>query len=50
MTDPQRGGAISQFQILQNPALNHRAEFRAGFMEEECKAILRGFFKDLRAN
>lgn len=50
VTDPQRGGAISQFQILQNPALNHRAEFRAGFMEEECKAILRGFFKDLRAN
>lgn len=49
VTDPQRGGAVSQFQILQNPALNHRTEFRAGFMEEECRALLREFFKELRA-
>lgn len=49
VTDPQRGGAVSQFQILQNPALNHRTDFRAGFMEEECRALLRDFFKELRA-
>ncbi len=49
VTDPQRGGAISLFQILQNPALNHRTDYRAGFMEEPCRAILQGFFKELRS-
>lgn len=50
VTDPQRGGAVSRFQILQCPALNHRTEFRAGFMEEECKSLLSGFFKELRSS
>jgi tRNA(adenine34) deaminase len=48
VTDPQRGGAVSQFQILQNPALNHRTDYRAGFMEEPCRALLKEFFKELR--
>lgn len=49
VNDPQRGGAISQFQILQSASLNHRADYRAGFMEDECRALLRDFFKNLRA-
>jgi tRNA(adenine34) deaminase len=48
VTDPQRGGAVSLFQILQHPALNHRTDYRAGFMEEPCRAILQEFFRELR--
>ncbi len=48
VTDPQRGGAASQFQILQHPTLNHRTAYRAGVLEEECRALLREFFRDLR--
>lgn len=49
VTDPQRGGAVSLFQILQNPALNHRTDYRAGFLDAPCRALLQGFFKDLRS-
>ncbi|HMP74955.1 MAG TPA: nucleoside deaminase [Kiritimatiellia bacterium] len=49
VTDPNRGGAVSLFQILQNPALNHRTDYRAGFMEEACRTLLQGFFRELRS-
>lgn len=49
VTDPVRGGAASVFNILQNKALNHRTDYVAGFLDEECRAILQGFFRDLRA-
>lgn len=48
-TDPQRGGAISVFQILQNSRLNHRTDYLAGFMEDECRALLQDFFRELRS-
>ena len=48
MTDPQRGGAISRFQILQSDALNHRTTVFAGVMEEECTAVMKDFFRALR--
>lgn len=48
VTDPLRGGAISLFQILQCPALNHRVDYRAGFLEEPCRELLQNFFKELR--
>jgi len=48
VTDPQRGGAVSRFNILQNRSLNHRTAFVRGFMEDECREILQRFFKDLR--
>lgn len=47
--DPQRGGAMSRFNILQNRALNHRAAVVPGFMQDECRTILKQFFKDRRA-
>jgi len=49
MTDPQRGGALSRFRILQDEQLNHRAECVAGVLEEECLAIMQRFFKARRA-
>ena len=48
VTDPQRGGAISVFGIVQHPALNHRACVFPGFLEEECKRILVDFFRARR--
>ncbi len=48
VTDPQRGGALSVFGIVQHPALNHRARVVPGFLEDECKAILVDFFKARR--
>lgn len=49
VTDPLRGGAVSVFGILQAKTLNHRTDYVAGFLEAECKAILQGFFKELRS-
>ena len=42
--DPKGGGAGGLFNIVQNPALNHRCELTTGVMLEECRAILREFF------
>ena len=48
MTDPQRGGALSLFNILDNPALNHRVTCQPGLLEEECSSVMRAFFKEKR--
>lgn len=48
MTDPVRGGAVSRFQILNTADLNHAVEVETGVMETECKAVMQGFFQDLR--
>jgi tRNA(adenine34) deaminase len=46
--DPLRGGACSVFQILNHPQLNHRCEVVPGILEEECRAVLQGFFRARR--
>lgn len=48
MTDPQRGGALSRFRILQDEQLNHRAECVTGVLEEECREMIQRFFKARR--
>ena len=48
MSDPQRGGAISHFRILQDDQLNHRAECVPGVLEEECREVIQRFFKARR--
>ena len=50
LTDPLRGGAVSRFQILQSDTLNHRTEYIAGVLEQECTVLVQQFFKDLRQN
>lgn len=49
MTDPQRGGAVSRFQILQDEQLNHRAECVSGILEDECRDLVQRFFRERRA-
>lgn len=48
MTDPIRGGAVSKFQILNTADLNHAVEIETGLMEDDCKAVMQGFFQTLR--
>lgn len=43
-TDPRAGAAGSIFNVVQNPALNHRIDCEAGVLGDECAAMLRGFF------
>ena len=43
-TDPRAGAAGSVFNVVQNPALNHRLEVVPGVLAEECGLLLRGFF------
>jgi len=47
--DPKRGGARSKFEILDHTDLNHRVEMETGVLEEDCKAIIQGFFRERRA-
>jgi tRNA(adenine34) deaminase len=46
--DPKRGGARSKFEILDHADLNHRVEIQTGVLEDECKALLQGFFRQRR--
>jgi tRNA(adenine34) deaminase len=48
MDDPLRGGGASLFNILQNPALNHRTEILTGVLGDECRELMQGFFKGRR--
>lgn len=47
--DPRGGAAGSVLNILDNPALNHRAEVEVGIEEEACAHLLKAFFKARRA-
>lgn len=49
LADPLRGGAVSVFNILRHPQLNHRCEVVGGVMEVECREVLQEFFKEKRA-
>ena len=46
--DPKAGAVRSLFQIADDVHLNHRIEVTSGILAEECSALLRDFFKDLR--
>ena len=47
--DPKAGAAGSVLNVLQVESFNHRVELEYGLLEEECSAILKDFFRDLRA-
>jgi len=42
--DPRAGAAGSVFNVVQNPALNHRLDVDAGVLGDECGSLLRNFF------
>lgn len=46
--DKKAGACGSIFDIVESPKLNHRLIVEAGIMEEECGALLKAFFKELR--
>lgn len=46
--DPERGGALSRFRILQDEKLNHRVECVTGVLADEALDLLRAFFKARR--
>lgn len=48
VADPQRGGAVSVFNILNHPQLNHRPEIVPGVLEEDCRTMLQDFFRARR--
>jgi len=43
-TDPLAGSAGSVFDLLNSPALNHRAHVQGGVLAEACRAQLKAFF------
>jgi len=46
--DPKTGFCGSLGDLVRDPRLNHRLEVTAGVLEEECSALLKGFFAGLR--
>ena len=48
--DAKAGAAGSAINLLQFPTLNHRCEITAGVRDAECRAMLRNFFAEQRAN
>jgi tRNA(adenine34) deaminase len=49
VTDLLRGGAVSVFNILNHPQLNHRPTVISGILEHPCRAMLQEFFVKRRA-
>jgi tRNA(adenine34) deaminase len=46
--DPKAGYCGTLGDIVRDPRLNHRLQVSAGVLEEECSALLSGFFATLR--
>lgn len=46
--NPKAGCAGSILNLLQMPAFNHQVELTEHILEEECSALLKNFFKELR--
>jgi len=47
--DPKTGAAWSLYNIPQDRRLNHHIELVGGVLEEECGALLSGFFEQRRS-
>lgn len=46
--NPKAGCAGSVINLLQMEEFNHQVEFASGILEEECAALMKAFFKELR--
>jgi tRNA(adenine34) deaminase len=46
--DPKAGAAMSLYNVVQDPRLNHQVEITSGVLQEECSRVLRGFFQSRR--
>ncbi|MGB4274562.1 MAG: tRNA adenosine(34) deaminase TadA [Bacillota bacterium] len=46
--DPKSGGAGSVMNLVNHEVLNHRVSVTSGILEDECSALLKQFFSELR--
>src|ERR1043165_3708195 len=46
--DPRSGAAGGTINLLQLPGLNHHCEITSGILDQECAALLQGFFQARR--
>jgi tRNA(adenine34) deaminase len=46
--EPKAGAIESAMRAHEHPALNHRIEVAGGVLEEECRALIQGFFEERR--
>lgn len=46
--DSKRGVVDSHWEVFDAPWLNHRVKVVGGVLEQECAALLKGFFRDRR--
>jgi tRNA(adenine34) deaminase len=44
--EPKTGAVGSLWDVVRDRRLNHRPEVYAGVLEEECSALMRGFFRE----
>ena len=47
--EPRTGALISAVRGLELPGFNHRFDVTAGVLEEECRELIQGFFRNKRA-
>lgn len=47
--EPKAGAIESAMRAHEHPSLNHRLEAVGGVLEEECRALIQGFFEGRRA-
>lgn len=46
--EEKSGSAVSKFDILSSSGLNHKTEFLGGVKEEDCKKLLKDYFREKR--
>src|SRR5262245_57476735 len=46
--EPKAGAIESAMRAHEHPALNHRIEVLGGVLEDECRALIQGFFEERR--
>ncbi len=46
--DAKAGAVRSLYRLLEDERLNHRVEVVEGIRDDECRALLQGFFRDRR--
>ncbi|MGV9793420.1 MULTISPECIES: deaminase [unclassified Gordonia (in: high G+C Gram-positive bacteria)] len=46
--EPKTGAVGSLWDVVRDPRLSHRPQVRGGVLEEQCRALMVGFFTDRR--
>lgn len=46
--EPRAGALVSQLQLMNNNHFNHRIDFSAGVLQQQCGDLMRGFFRRKR--